>query len=255
MSCVEGRASQALLARTFGERRVSRVINLVLFDILTSPVFRRLPPFDEVFLKGRTGGLSLVFAVRRGEEAWVLVSAAVIRQDERFLWESCQDLLNQGLLSAAGAAHGVFTFELISFDVHREIGSFRVQELAELIANHSRRLAVGQESFVKYSSCFGSLKKIADEDWGKFILKSAIHTFDQPPAKLDLFIKQLLRVPVPAGGTKWILIQDYSRTPLLEPDNLEQKERLAKLLHRQPDLFQETPRIVMNDVCRTTDLV
>jgi hypothetical protein len=230
------------------------MINLVLFDILTSPIFRRLQPFDEVFLKGRAGGLSLVFAARRGAEAYALISAAVIRQDERFLWESCQDLLDQSLQLAAAMAHGVFTFELISFDVHREIGAFRIQELAELITNHSRRLGVGQESFVKYSSCFGALKKIADEDWGKFVLKSAIHSFDQPAAKLDLFIKQLMRTQISMEGQKWILIQDYSRTPLLEHDNPDQKERLAKLLHRQQDLFQETPQIIMNDCHRMTTL-
>lgn len=216
-------------------------------DIGTWPVFAFLPPCERVvFQDFADEKIQCYEIVRKGESELVLVME-VIRREEKFYWESCRELLERSTHAAAAAVSGVFRFDVLNFDPRREINAFRDQELAQLLVNHARLLAPGGERFVKYSSCFGILKKMIHEDWGKMVLRSGVEVFAKEPAQLDLLVRRLLRAAGARPGAKTVVIYDLSPEPIFNRSNDLQQKRLAKLFGAQINLFERPPAVYIND--------
>jgi len=229
-------------------------MNLVEQDILTSPVFSFLPKFQSVVFKTTVGEKVRYFETERDGEKISVLTLMVIRAEEKFFWESCVDLLDRAVQQAAATVAGVYSFELLSFDVHRELKTFSDQELGRLLINHSRKLVPGQTRLIKYSSCFGLLKKLVHEDWGKMVLKTATEIFPKDPVDIDGLVKKTMAVALKQPAPQIIVIHDLSQEPLLVPANQEQKTRLSALFDQQQNLFASQPEVFICDRNGVTDL-
>lgn len=216
-------------------------------EIRTLDVFRPLPKFSSVSFKGLIQDRILHFEAAREDDILTILATAIIRGEEKFLWESCEDLLKRSVEEAAARVSGVYRFDMLSFNVHREINTFNPQELSQMILNHSRKLKIGEERFIKYSSSFGVIKKLAQEDWGKVVLRSFVEVFNKEPAQLDLTVKQLMAVPAPQQGPKVLVIHDLSQEPIFNRGNAGQQDRLQKLRNKQADLFESRPDVYLID--------
>lgn len=216
-------------------------------EVRTLDVFRPMPKFSTVSFKGLIQDRVRHFEAVREEETLTILATAIIRKEEKFLWESCEDLLKRSVEEAAARVSGVYRFDMLSFNVHREINTFNPQELSQMILNHSRKLKIGEERFIKYSSSFGVIKKLAQEDWGKVVLRSFVEVFNKEPAQLDLTVKQLMAVPAPQQGPKVLVIHDLSLEPVFNRDNAGQQDRLQKLRDKQADLFESRPDVYLID--------
>lgn len=238
--------------------RKSGMLNLVEYDILSSPAFKGLPQFQTVEFKGFIKEkLPLFQAEEKGNDPGQTVNvvvANIIRREDKFVWESCADLLARSVQSAQDITRGMFRFDVISFDVHNEIRSFNPQELAQLLANHCRKISVGEMRPVKYSSLYGVLTKILEEEWGKIILQPAVEVFLKEPEQLDLYVKHLLKLTAGLTGRTIIMVHDLSLEPILNSGNEGQKQRIHKLLSAQAGLFSEPPLIVMLDKTGRTEI-
>ena len=221
--------------------------NLIEFDMAVSPTFVPLPPFDLIRFKGLATNHIQLFEAQQAGEAYTVVAVNVIRSDEKFVWESCLDLLNRSVETASGAVRGVYHFNLLNFDVHKELQTFNPQELTHLLLSHSRRLKPGQQRLIKYSSLYALMQQLGDEEWGKIIFKAAVEVFPYPPEKMDLYLRRLYKVMDNQPGKRIAVINDLSQTPLYDESNAPQQERLAKEI-RQGDLFTVVPDILVHDI-------
>jgi hypothetical protein len=226
---------------------MTRMTNLIEFDMAASPTFVPLPPFDLIRFKGLVPNHIQLFEAQEGGDAYTVLAVNVIRSDEKFIWESCLDLLNRSVETASGAVRGVYHFNLLNFDVHKELKTFNPQELTHMLLSHSRRLRPGQQRLIKYSSLYALMQKLGEEEWGKIIFKAAVEVFPYPPEKMDLYIRRLYKAMDNQAGKKIAVINDLSQTPLYDASNMAQQERLAKEI-QQGDLFKDVPDIVVQDI-------
>ncbi len=168
-------------------------INLIDGGFQNSNLFAHMPLFDEIFYKGnRDGKVRLYNATREGLTCQIL-SLNIIRADEKFFWEAVEDFIARATAQSASGAHGVYSFDLLTIDIHKEIKTFNHQELSALILNVTRKIRPGEQRLLKYSSTYGLLQKIVHEDWGKVVLKTSVEVFKDKPEYLDLLIKALLK--------------------------------------------------------------
>ena len=229
-------------------------MNLVEHDILTSPTFSGLPGFAEVTFQGFPADKVARFAAEREGEAHVVLAASLIRREEKFLWESAQDLLDGSMQAAQALVRGVYRFDLLNFDPHREMRNFSPQEFTQVIVNTSRRMTIGQQRLIKYSSAYGLLFKISEEEWGKIAFKPAVEVFNQEPDKLDLYLKRLVNLSLKFNGRKMIVVQDLSQQPIYDPANAQQRARLGKSFDNQASLFEEQSEIFLHTSAGWVDL-
>ncbi|HQO57127.1 MAG TPA: hypothetical protein PLT76_00180 [Candidatus Omnitrophota bacterium] len=223
------------------------MLNLVEFDIAASPTFVTLPSFDLIRFQGLLPSHVQLYEAQEGGEAYTVIAVNVIRSDEKFVWESCLDLLNRSVEAASAAVRGVYHFNLLNFDVHKELKTFNPQELTHMLLSHSRRLKPGQQRLLKYSSLYALMQKLGEEEWGKIIFKAAVEVFPYPPEKMDLYVRRLYKALDNQPGKKIAVINDMSQTPLYEVSNMAQQERLAKEI-QQGDLFRVVPEIILQDI-------
>src|SRR5882672_5564962 len=115
-------------------------LNLIDAHFQRSNLFNHLPIFDTIHYLGHPEGkIQLYKANREGQEC-TLLALTMIRKEEDILWEAAEDLLERCIWDAAKRVRGVFTFDLLTFDIHREINTFNYEEFGILISNASRRI-------------------------------------------------------------------------------------------------------------------
>jgi len=222
--------------------------NLIDGHFQHSNLFRHLPVFDEIFYHGLSQPkVQLYRAVREGQ-ACKLLATTVVRQGEDILWGSTKDLLEQCVRQAAMMVQGIYTFDLLTFDIHAETGMFLVDEFARLIVNHSLKIRCGYQRLIKYGSVYGLLQKMVDEPWGKITFKSAVEVFKNKPSFLGSLIKRLLPQAAFTREPVIVLINDMSMNPLYDPAHELQQRMLRRYLD---DLAQDTvdflPEIYIQD--------
>jgi len=159
-----------------------------------------------------------------------LAVKTVIRKEEDFLWLSFKELLGRIVQEAARKLQGIFEFNLLAFEIERGTDHFYAGNFTELLSNHARKLAVGQEAFVKYGCVFGILKKRVKENWGMMDLVTAVETYTKDKTRLDLFIGKILRDCRDMADLGTVVIQDLSHDPVFHFGDEEQTARLAKML-------------------------
>jgi hypothetical protein len=228
---------------------------LIDSEIHSSPSFKHLPRFDAIEYKGFIENKIQWYEVSRQDMQGTVLSSMIIRKDDKFMWESCDDLLSRSVKDAAFSVHGVYRYDLLGFDAHREINAFNFQELTVIIVNHSRQLECGQERLIKYCSSYGMLRKLSAQDWGKTVFNANVDVFNNDVEKLDLYIKKFFTVNRNLKEPVTAVINDQSLEPIFDKNNELQCARLKKMFTKFVDKFETPPEIYMSDKNGLTELV
>ena len=207
-----------------------------------------MPLFDEIYYEGYLEGMVRKYkAVREGQGCQIL-SLNVIRKDEDVIWDALDDMLKSAITQAALKMQGIYTFDLLTVDIHNEVKTFNLNELSSVIVNTAIKLAPGQKRLVKYSSVHGLLQKLVVENWGKLTFKSSVEVFKDKPAFFDLLIKQLLKNFEFAHDPGILVLNDLSQNPLFDFKDSLQQTRLKKVLDEQiPKSIEFVPEVYVQD--------
>lgn len=218
-------------------------MSLISQGFNASTLLKKLPAFETLEYKGETApGIQLYRGLRGGEEKSLFVSH-VIRKEEELVWKSCREMLERTLKQAALSMRGFFGFELLTLDLDERMRSFHWGNFAELLLNHSRKMAAGEGRLIPYASVFGIFKKRIPEEWGKIDFYSPVRVFSDEAAKLDLWIKKMLKLSGALLHPSEFLIYDLSAEPLFRFGDEEQTARLGKFLQTEshagplPDIY------------------
>lgn len=231
-------------------------MNLIDFGFQNSNLFQHMPLFDEISYIGHNEEKVRQYkAVREGQVCNIL-ALNFIRKDELILWDAVEDFLKRSTIDAASGVHGVYIFDLLTIDIHKEIKTFKHAELSAVIMNTCLKLAPGGIKMIKYSSAYALIKNTITEDWGKIIFKSAVNVFKDKADYLDLLIKQLLadfifpRVPV------ILLLNDLSQNPVFDPQNEIQQARIKKVMRDLiPNSVDFIPEVYIQDKSGARELL
>ena len=224
------------------------MLNLIDAHFQNSNLFRHLPIFDAIYYEGHPEGKIQKYKAVREDQPCMLLALTIIRKEEDFLWASAEDFLQRSVIEAASRAHGIYTFDLLTFDIHKEKNTFNYNELQYLIINHSRKLAPGQQRLIKYSSAYGILQKAVEENWGKIALKTSVEIYKHTPQELDTVVRNLFRIAGMPHGPLILLIHDLSSEPLYDPSNKVQQPLLQQVITKQAESFIEfPPEVYMQD--------
>ena len=224
------------------------MINLIDGGIQHSNLFIHMPLFDEIIDEGIIDGKVRRYCALREEQACRIHVLNVICKDEDIIWDSVEDLLKRSVADALPFIHGVYHFELLTMDIHKEIKTFKPMELTALLINHAQKIAPGAKSLIKYSSMYGLMRKLVHEDWGKMVFKTAVDVFKDKPEFLDLLIKQLLKKFEFSHEPGILLLNDLSQQPIFDSGNSLQQSRLRKIIEKQiPQSIEFPPEVYIQD--------
>lgn len=228
-----------------------------LFDteIHNSATFMFLPKFSTVKYKGFIVDKIQCYEVEREGVMGTVLGSMIIRKDDKFVWESCEDLLSRSIKDAAHSVRGVYRYDLLGFDAHREINAFNFQELTVLIVNHSRKLQCGQEELIKYCSSYGMLRKLSEQDWGKTVFNANVEVFNNDIEKFDLYVKKFLNINRNLKEPVTVVINDQSLEPIFDKNNDVQRERFKKMICKFSEKFDMQPEVYVNDKNGSTEIV
>jgi len=222
--------------------------NLIDGGIQHSNLFSHMPLFDEIFYEGHLEGKVKKYRAIREDQPCQLLVINVIRKDEDIIWHALEDLLKSCVIDAAQKVRGVYVFDLLTMDIHKEIKTFNNIELSTTILNNSQKIAPGSVRLVKYSSFYGLMQKLVHEDWGKIAFKTSVEVFKDKPYFLDLLVKQLIKNFEFANDPGILLLNDLSQEPLFDINDEKQQERLNKLLEKQiPKSIDFPPEVYIQD--------
>jgi len=223
-------------------------MNLVDSGFQNSNLFRHMPLFDEISYAGHNEEKVRQYkAVHEGQSCSIL-SLSFIRDDEKILWDAVEDFVKRSIISAASAAHGIYIFDLLTIDIHKEIKTFRHAELSTVIINTAGKMKPGEVRMIKYSSLYALIRKTADYDWGKITFKSAVNVFRDKAHYLDLLIKQLLKDYLFSRDPVILLLNDLSQNPVFDHRNETQQERLKKVIADLiPNSIEFIPEVYIQD--------
>jgi hypothetical protein len=223
-------------------------LNLIDGHFQNSNLFHHLPIFDEInYLGLKDGKIQTYRAVREGQPC-VLLALSIIRKEEDILWEAAEDLLERCVKEATPRLQGVFTFDLLTFDIHREVKSFNYTEFSTLIVNHSLKTPPGGERLVKYLSAYGILRKLVTERWGKIVFKTSIEVFKDDPTFLYSLASRMFKLAEFPRDPLILLINDLSNEPLFDRTNKNQQEFLSKLIaEREKNVIEFLPEVYIQD--------
>ena len=223
-------------------------MNLIDGGIQHSNLFIHMPLFDEIYYEGYLEGMVRKYRAVREGQSCQLLALNVIRKDEEIIWDALEDLIKRAVIDAAARVQGVYTFDLLTVDIHNEVKTFKTSELASVIVNNTVKIAPGAKRLARYSSVFGILQKLVSENWGKITFKSAVQVFSDKPHFLDLLVKQLLKNLEFSHGPSILFLNDLSQNPLFDAKNELQQSRLKKVIAEQiPQSIEFVPEVFIQD--------
>ena len=224
------------------------MLNLIDGGIQSSNLFLHMPLFDEIFYEGYLEGKVRKYKAIREDQPCRVLALSVIREDEDIIWDALEDLLKRCVADAAGCVRGVYSFDLLTVDIHKEVKTFSLAELSQTILRNAQTLAPGATRLVKYSSVYGLLQKLSHQDWGKMILKTSVEVFKDKASYLDLLVKQLIKNFEFAHEPGILLLNDLSQNPLFDSRDALQQERLSQAIEQQiPHTMEFLPEIYVQD--------
>jgi len=207
-----------------------------------------MPLFDEISYTGHNEEKVRQYTAVREDQSCSLLALNFIRNDEKILWDAVEDFVKRSTIEAASRVHGVYIFDLLTIDIHKEIKTFKHAEFTAVIVNTAGTLAPGQVKMVKYSSAYALLHKTVAADWGKIAFKTAVNVFKDKPDYVDLLIKQLLKDHTFSHDPVILLLNDLSQNPVFDLQNRMQQERIKKVLARLiPDSMEFIPEVYLQD--------
>lgn len=223
-------------------------MNLVNFGFQNSNLFKHMPLFDEISYQGFNGEKVRRYKAVREDQACTLLALNFIRNDEKLLWDAIEDFLKRSVVNAVASVRGLYIFDLLAVDIHKELKTFNHNELTTVIINEARKLTPGQIRMVKYSSAYALIHKITEEDWGKINFKTAVDVFKDKPDYLDLLIKQLLKDFEFSRDPVILLLNDLSQNPIFDFNNEMQQIRLRKIMEKLiPNSMEFVPEVYIQD--------
>ena len=225
------------------------MLNLIDGGIQHSNIFLHMPLFDAIHYEGCFDGKVRKYRALREEVSCQFLVLNVIRKDEDVMWDAVEDLLKRSVIQAAtGGVHGVYTFELLTVDIHKEVKTFNPNELAAVLVNHARKATPGTTRLIKYSTVYGLLQKLVHEDWGKIAFKTAVEVFKDKPHFLDVLVKQLIKNFEFSHDPGILLLNDLSQQPIFDPADTQQQARLKALMDAQiPTTIEFPPEVYIQD--------
>ncbi|MBP7216295.1 MAG: hypothetical protein KBA46_03315 [Candidatus Omnitrophica bacterium] len=223
-------------------------MNLIDFGFQNSNLFQHMPLFDEIAYVGHNEEKVRQYqAVREGQICKIL-ALNFIRNDEKILWDAVEDFVKRSTIDAVPSVRGVYIFDLLTIDIHKEIKTFKHSEFTTVIINTASRLKPGQTKMVKYSSAYALILKTLAEDWGKITFKTAVNVFKDKADYLDLLIKQLLSGFIFPREPLVILLNDLSQNPVFDQHNETQQARLKKVIASLiPNSIEFIPEVYIQD--------
>ena len=223
-------------------------MNLIDFGFQKSNLFQYMPLFDEISYVGRNEDKVRQYKAVREGQACTLLVLNFVRDDEKILWDAVEDFIKRSTISATSSVRGVYIFDLLTIDIHKEIKTFKHAELSALIMNEAIKLSAGEIRMVKYSSVYALFHKTVDYDWGKITFKTAVDVFKDKPDYLDLLVKQLLKDFIFASEPVILLLNDLSQNPIFDPQNGMQQQRLKKVIADLiPNSMEFIPEVYIQD--------
>lgn len=223
-------------------------MNLIDFGFQNSNLFAHMPLFNEILSLGLNDAKVRLYKAIRENQACTILTLNFIRKDELILWDAVEDFLKRSTINATSNVHGVYLFDLLTIDIHKEIKTFNHAELSTVIMNVARKLAPGGIKMIKYSSVYALIHKTLDEDWGKIIFKSAVDVFKDKPDFLDLLIKQLLKNFQFPHEPVILILNDLSQNPVFDPQNQMQQTRIKKVITELiPNSMEFIPEVYIQD--------
>lgn len=223
-------------------------MNLIDFGFQNSNLFQYMPLFDEISYVGRNEDKVCQYKAVREDQSCTLLVLNFVRNDELILWDAVEDFIKRSTISATSSVRGVYIFDLLTIDIHKEIKTFKHAELSALIVNVAAKLSPGEIKMVRYSSVYALLHKTVDYDWGKITFKTAVDVFKDKPDYLDLFIKQLLKDFIFASEPVILLLNDLSQNPIFDLQNGTQQTRLKKVIADFiPNSIEFVPEVYIQD--------
>jgi hypothetical protein len=224
------------------------MLNLIDGGIQNSNLFLHMPLFDEIFYEGYLEGKVRQYRAVREDQPCRILALSVIRKDEDIIWDALEDLFKRCVSDAAARVRGVYTFDLLTVDIHKEVKTFSLAELSQTILKHAQKLAPGATRLVKYSSVYGLLQKLSHQDWGKMTLKASVEVFKDKPSYLDLLVKQLIKDFEFTRDPGILLLNDLSQNPLFDPNDAMQQNRLRQTIAAQiPSTIEFPPEVYIQD--------
>src|SRR3989338_8325287 len=225
-----------------------KLLNLIDSHFQNSNLFAHLPIFDAIYYEGHPEGKIQKYKAVREDQECLLLALSIIRQEEDVIWQSAEDFLKASIIEAASRMHGVYTFDLLTFDIQKEVKTFNYNELILLLINHSRKLPPGEQKLIKYSSAYGILQKLVVEDWGKVTLKTSVDVFKQKPQHLDAVVRQLFRLGEFSNKQLIVVIHDLSSQPIYDPTDKIQQDLLMSAVNKQAENTMEfLPEVYIQD--------
>ena len=224
-------------------------LNLIDGGFQNSGLFLHMPLFDGIFYEGFLEGKIRKYKAIHEEQPCTFLGLNVIRKEEDILWKAVEDFIKRSVSDAAfGGARGVYTFDLLSIDIHKEVNTFNHNDFTTVILNHSRKLKPGEKRLIKYSSAYGILQKMVHEDWGKIALKTSVEVFKDKVEYLDLLIKQLIKDFAFSNEPSILLLHDLSQSPIFDPGNEMQQKRIKAVIEKQiPETLEYLPEVYIQD--------
>jgi hypothetical protein len=223
-------------------------MNLIEFGFQDSNLFRHMPRFDQIAYIGRDEEKVRRYTAVREGQSCNLLALNFIRKDEKILWDAVEDFVKRSTVNAASGIRGVYIFDLLTIDIHKEIKTFKHAELTTVIINTARTLAPGEMTMIKYSSVYALIRKTVDADWGKITFKTAVNVFKDKPDYLDLLIKQLLQDQTFSRDPVILLLNDLSQNPVFDLQNEMQQTRIKKVLANfLPTSVEFIPEVYLQD--------
>ncbi|MFZ2357402.1 MAG: hypothetical protein WAW67_06260 [Candidatus Omnitrophota bacterium] len=223
-------------------------MNLIDFGFQNSNLFAHMPLFDEISYVGHNEEKVRQYKAVREDQTCNLLSLNFIRKDELIFWDAVEDFVKRSTINAASSVRGVYIFDLLAIDIHKEIKTFKHAELTTVIINVASKLAPGEIRMIKYSSVYALIHKTVASDWGKITFKTAVDVFKDKPDYLDILIKQLLKEYIFPRNPVILLLNDLSLSPIFDLQNQTQQERIKKVIANLiPNSIEFIPEVYIQD--------
>ncbi len=224
------------------------LFNLIDAHFQSSNLFSHLPVFDEIYYLGHPEGKVQKYkAVREGQECGIF-ALTVIRKEEEIVWEAAEDILERCVWEATRRVQGHFIFDLLTFDIHKEINTFNYTEFGQLLVNSSLKTDPGEQRLVKYSSAYGILQKLIVERWGKITFKTSVDIYDDKPEFFYTIVRRMFKLAEFPNHPLIVLVNDLSSDPVFDPANEQQQQFLRKLIdERVQDSIEFLPEVYVQD--------
>ncbi|MDP2938346.1 MAG: hypothetical protein Q8N72_03820 [Candidatus Omnitrophota bacterium] len=223
-------------------------MNLIDFGFQNSNLFQHMPLFDEISYVGHNEEKVRQYKAIHEDQTCNLLALNFIRNDEKILWDAVEDFVKRSTINAASSVRGVYIFDLLAIDIHKEIKAFKHAELTTVIINVASKLAPGEIKMIKYSSVYALIHKTFACDWGKIIFKTAVDVFKDKPDYLDILIKQLLKDYIFSRDPVILLLNDLSLNPIFDLQNETQQARIKKVIANLiPNSIEFIPEVYIQD--------